>query len=260
MPMSGNSWAPVANFWGHRDERGLIGPQTPTRVYSQTVPQASAQLLTLSSLPLALESPERRRPRVRAAPGREREAGPASAAPLGHAPLTTLHTRGGRAVRGRGRRRRQRPGREHSLTGAEGRGSRRLRQRRGSSSSAGSCRCGRLARSIPPNHPPPGPPPAPPQPPQPPLQPPQPPQPRRGSANRREGARARAPAATAHNLRPQLAAQARGGDGRAHAARGGDGPRKARPRPPTHAVAGRESRTLAGDPVLVRMGSSGCKV
>lgn len=51
----GNSWAPVANFWGHRDERGLTGPQTPTIVYSQTVPQASAQLLTLPSLPLALE-------------------------------------------------------------------------------------------------------------------------------------------------------------------------------------------------------------
>ncbi|XP_004395783.1 PREDICTED: basic salivary proline-rich protein 4-like [Odobenus rosmarus divergens] len=108
----------------------------------------------------------------------------------------------------RGHGRRQHPGRGHSLTGGEGRSSRRLRQRRGSSSSAGSCRCSRRAGSIPPNHPPPGPPPAPPQPPQPPLQPPLPLQPRRGSANRREEARARAPTATAHNLRPQPAAHA----------------------------------------------------
>lgn len=89
----------------------------------------------------------------------------------------------------------------------------------------------------PPNHPPPGPPPAPPQPPPPQPPPsPQPPQSQHGSANRREEARARAPAATTHNLRPRQAAHARGGGGRAHAA-GGARPRKTWPRPPTRSRA-----------------------
>lgn len=79
---------------------------------------------------------------------------------------------------------------------------------------------------------PPGPPPAPPQPPQPPLQPPPPLQPLRWSANRLEEARARAPAATAHNLRPRPAAHARGSGGRAHAAGGGNSaPRRCGPAP-----------------------------
>lgn len=68
--------------------------------------------------------------------------------PRGYAPLNTLPTRGGGAVKGRS----QRPGQGYSLTGGEGRSSRRLRQRRSSSSSAGSCRCGRRARSIPHTH------------------------------------------------------------------------------------------------------------
>lgn len=45
----------MANFWGRQSERGIIGPQTPTRASSQTVPGASAQLLARPSLPSALE-------------------------------------------------------------------------------------------------------------------------------------------------------------------------------------------------------------
>ncbi|XP_059021006.1 uncharacterized protein LOC131825532 [Mustela lutreola] len=96
----------------------------------------------------------------------------------------------------------------------------------------------------PPTTPPPGPPPAPPQPPLPPLQPPLPLQPRRGSANRREGARARAPAATAHNLRPQPAAHAGGDGGRAHASGGGDGLGRRSPAHPRGGWAAEKNRPL----------------
>lgn len=96
----------------------------------------------------------------------------------------------------------------------------------------------------PPTTPPPDPPPAPPQPPLPPLQPPLPLQPRRGSANRREGARARAPAATAHNLRPQPAAHAGGDDGRAHASGGGDGLGRRSPAHPRGGWAAEKNRPL----------------
>lgn len=148
----------------------------------------------------------------------------------------------------RGRGRRQRPGREHSLTGAEGRSSRRLRQRRGSSSGAGSCPCGRRAGSIPPpNHPPPGPPPAPPQPPQPPLQPPQPPS---APAREREPARG-GESARARRHRPQPPPPVGGasaGRRRTRARCGGRGRPPEGVAPPTHAVSGLLSRTLAGDP------------
>ncbi|XP_033057554.1 serine/arginine repetitive matrix protein 3-like [Trachypithecus francoisi] len=140
----------------------------------------------------------------------------------------------------------ERPGRGRSLTGGEGRSSRRLRQRRRSSSSACSFHCGRRTRSIPHNHPPSR------------------PSPRAASAaatsvtaaaaaasapaREREPARgsenARAPsaAATAHNLRPRPAAHAQG-SGRTGArtpqgAGMGPGRRGPAPSPPTHAVAG----------------------
>lgn len=91
-----------------------------------------------SRRPGASATPEQ--PKVRAAPGLEEARSPQRAA-LERPPVPT-HGLG------------------QSLTGGETTDSRRLRQRRGSVSSAGSCSCRRRARSIPtPTTPPPGPPP-----------------------------------------------------------------------------------------------------
>ncbi|XP_050004270.1 uncharacterized protein [Alexandromys fortis] len=111
-----------------------------------------------------------------------------------------------------------------SLTVGETTDSRRLRQRRGLGSSAGSRSCSRGAWSIPT-------PPSPSRPAprtlRPQLTPPPPPRPRRASAKRREGttgsarARARTVATAAHHLRLPLMAQARGGARRGRARRQG---------------------------------------
>lgn len=164
------------------------------------------------------------RQKVRAAPGRDEARLPRRAA-LGRPPVPT-HGLG------------------QSLTGGEATDSRRLRQRRGSGSSAGSCRSGRRARSIPaPTTPPPGPPPAPLQP----LLPPPPlPRPRRASADQREGtmarARARAPSppppTTSVSRGRRMREAAPGGD--AHAVGGVAGLRGVatpQARPPTRAQA-----------------------
>lgn len=151
-------------------------------------------------------SAPRERQKVQAAPGREEAPLPRRAA-LGRPPVPT-HGLG------------------QSLTGEETTDSRRLRQRRGSDSRAGSCRCGRRAGSIPaPTTPPPDPPPATLQPR---LPPPLPllPRPRRANANPARGndgesQSARPVATAAHNLRLPLTAHARGGAGRGRARRRG---------------------------------------
>lgn len=146
------------------------------------------------------------RQKVRAAPGREEARLPRRAA-LGRPPVPT-HGLG------------------QSLTGGEATDSRRLRQRRGSGSSAGSCRSGRRARSIPaPTTPPPR------------------PAPRAASAaaattaaataparergpargNDGESESARPVATAAYNLRLPRTAHARSGAGRGRARRGGRG-------------------------------------
>nr|XP_054537346.1 serine/arginine repetitive matrix protein 3-like [Pan troglodytes] len=170
---------------------------------------------------------------------------PSGLGPTSHTPLPHL----GPGMLGRergGRDRRQRPGRGRSLTGGEGRSSRRLRQRRRSSSSACSFHCGRRTRSIPHNHPPL------------PTLPPRRLSRRRLShryrrrrlspgAGARTGARERERARPRHSRhRPQPPPPAGGArarepaDGRAHASGAGMGPgrRGPAPSPPSHAVSG----------------------